>query len=108
MWGRFLNADGQINSDRSLVALNLYAYCANNPVANNENFEDAGAYAGPFHTATINVWRSNFRHSTSSSCMSYGLGYSFTGTPQLFDCSSSYSYYILLFTLFEAKKEKAR
>ena len=37
VWGRFLNADGQINSDLSLVALNLYAYCANNPVANVDN-----------------------------------------------------------------------
>ncbi|HAL74157.1 MAG TPA: hypothetical protein DCM45_03570, partial [Clostridiales bacterium] len=31
-WGRFVNADGQLNPGTSLLGLNMFAYCANNPV----------------------------------------------------------------------------
>ena len=29
-WGRFLNADGQLNG--GLLGYNMFAYCGNNPV----------------------------------------------------------------------------
>ena len=31
-WGRFVNADGQLNPNNGLIGFNKYAYCANNPV----------------------------------------------------------------------------
>ena len=31
-WGRFLNADGYVNTGMGLLGYNMYAYCSNNPV----------------------------------------------------------------------------
>ena len=31
-WGRFLNADGYVNTGMGLLGYNMYAYCNNNPV----------------------------------------------------------------------------
>ncbi len=32
MWGRFINADGIINSNKDIISYNLYAYCSNNVI----------------------------------------------------------------------------
>ena len=31
-WGRFLNADGYVNTNGDLIGFNMYAYCGNNPI----------------------------------------------------------------------------
>ena len=31
-WGRFINADGYVNANGTLMGFNIYAYCDNNPV----------------------------------------------------------------------------
>lgn len=37
-WGRFINADAQINTSLGLLGFNLYAYCLNNPT-NKKDFQ---------------------------------------------------------------------
>ena len=48
-WGRFLNADGQINE--GLIGGNMYAYCANNPVM----FVDPDGNIPKWFAATIAI-----------------------------------------------------
>jgi len=35
-WGRFLNADGLVDGEDSLLATNIYIYCNNNPVMHSD------------------------------------------------------------------------
>ena len=45
VWGRFVNADGIIDSNRDIISCNLYVYCSNNPIScrdeNGEGFFSA-------------------------------------------------------------------
>ncbi len=36
VWGRFLNCDNYINSNKDIISHNLYVYCSNNPIINSD------------------------------------------------------------------------
>ena len=74
-------------------------------ITGNEEFVDAHSYEYDFDTTTVSLWKVKGSHSVSSSCKSYGLGYTFVGSPQTYGWSYSHSYYRLLFTLFDEDEE---
>ena len=39
-WGRFINADGIVDTEQGLIGTNMYAYCENNPII----YCDSGGY----------------------------------------------------------------
>ena len=74
-WGRFLNADGQVNS--GLLGSNLFVYCQNNPIAYIDPFGDC-----PYHNSynddckicyqeRMNAYLAGYTHEDESELFAY-------------------------------------
>ncbi|MDD2628153.1 MAG: RHS repeat-associated core domain-containing protein, partial [Clostridia bacterium] len=49
-WGRFINADGLVQTGQGLLDKNMFAYCGNNPI---NNYDPSGYYFYGISTGTV-------------------------------------------------------
>jgi len=75
-WGRFINADGYVQTPTGVLGTNMFAYCNNNPVL---RYDPTGRWSESVHKNITNY------HSLNSLITNIIKKYGFTATKSLID-----------------------